>query len=311
MIRRAAPVSAPAASLYFETAAAFYNSSTYSQDGVYSNAVCDNQDCHGMIDGPGPISNLMNTLLPGAKHKGGVGFTSGCDSCHIHEDSGGSFRASNSCDTCHGQPPIVNSGGGPQGYAFVDTRSYASESYFKAEDQTPHAIHASPLPTGYGKACSICHLREIDAAYHNTSTGNPETFRNVIFDTSENPDALAEGANKYSPSYSITASSPNVCLNLYCHSDGQGFDPTPGNGRYNTAVASSQAWDGDNTTTVLDCESCHGSNRNDSTGDTFFGAPDYPTGSGGAGDSTYSPGSGVLASQTKANSHLDTTKHGR
>ncbi|MDT8396295.1 MAG: CxxxxCH/CxxCH domain-containing protein, partial [bacterium] len=305
MVRRVPPVSAPATSLYFETAGAYYDSSTYALDGVYSNAICDNEDCHSVIGGPGNISNLMNTALGGPKHTGGTGILSGCEDCHIHDDAGGSFQASDVCDTCHGYPPLANYGGGPDGYAFAETRTYVASGHFKEEDKTPHAVHSAPIPNGYGKVCKTCHSRVTSSGYHNEGESASGTFRNVIFDLAVNPNALPEDLpSKRSPSYSITASTPNVCLNLYCHSDGQGTD------RFNTDVVAAQAWT-DSLAAGLDCEGCHGSFRSAALGTSYFGAPDYPTGSGGAGDNTYTAGSGTLASQTKANSHLDTTKHGR
>jgi predicted CxxxxCH...CXXCH cytochrome family protein len=293
MIREVVPVAAPAGSLYYGTVGAYFDSS-FMGTSSYSNWLCDNEDCHSL--GPGPIGAIMDTTT--GTHTGGVGYTSDCNSCHSHDNTNGSFGASDSCTSCHGQPPTANYGGGPDGFA----SGYADSGHFKQEDMTPHSIHAGA--SGYLFNCTVCHVHGPDSNYHNTSTSNPETFRNVVFDPAINPNVLAEGPSKYSPSYSISASTPNVCLNLYCHSDGQGTD------RFNTTVVVDQAWD-DNTGTTLDCEDCHGSNRSDAGGTRYFGAPDYPNGSGGAGDATFVAGSGVLDTETKANSHIDTTKHGR
>ncbi|MDF1537012.1 MAG: CxxxxCH/CxxCH domain-containing protein, partial [bacterium] len=293
MVRNAIPVASPTVSLYYETVGAYYNSSV--AIGEFSNWLCDNADCHGVAGGPGPISVLMDPATTNTIHSGGTGYTSNCTSCHSHDDSKGAFMATDSCTNCHGQPPTANYGGGPNGFA----TGYADSGYFKAEDKTPHAVHAGD--GGYNYECRYCHFHFTDSDYHYNDTA-ANTFRNVVFNPSVNPNAIAEGANKVSPSYSISAPTPNVCLNLYCHGDGQGID------RYNTQVVADQAWDGDLGTT-LDCEGCHGSTRSDASGTLWFGAPDYAN--GGTGDAVYTPGSGITQPDTKANSHLDTTKHGR
>ncbi|MDF1527319.1 MAG: CxxxxCH/CxxCH domain-containing protein, partial [bacterium] len=296
MVRNAVPVASPSGSLYYGTAGAYFDS-TFMGTTNFSGWLCDNADCHGVPTGPGPIASIMSTSPANTTpHTGGVGYTGNCDSCHFHDNTTGSFGASDSCTTCHGQPPSANYGSGPDGFA----TGYADSGHFKAEDKTPHALHAGT--TGYGYSCEVCHIHGPDSSYHNTSTSNPETFRNVVFNAQINTNVLPEGPNKYSPSYSINATTPNVCLNLYCHGDGQGVD------RYNTAVVLEQAWD-DDVSTTLSCEGCHGSNRTDAAGTSYFGAPDYAN--GGSGDAIYSPGSGISASSTKANSHIDTTKHGR
>ncbi len=298
MMRMVLPVANPTQNLYFQTSTAYYNSAKKGIADTYTGWLCDNRDCHGVIGGPGPIGNLMNSTTGAfglTKHSGGTG-TYDCAGCHTHGDGGGSWRAltGGACDSCHGQPPQTNVVGGPDGYA----SEYAVSGHFKDESKTPHARHSA-----YYSDCGVCHLKYSDSTYHATGSSGL-TFRNVIFNTGRNPNALPENvAAMRSPSYAVTASVPNSCLNLYCHSDGQNMN------RYSTMPAANMAWDAV-TSNDPTCEGCHGGVKTDAKGSYLFGAPDYPT--PGAGDKTATVGSSVAMANVKSNSHYSVTlQHSR
>ncbi len=138
---------------------------------------------------------------------------SDCISCHKHSTG---FSAS-SCTSCHGQPPVTNYVGGPNGKS--------SQNYTLDETQTPHAIHADAAY--YNFACKNCHYDGTKAGYHNTGTGS---FTDVFIDPTGSVGQQI-GFTNVPGDYNPTT---KTCSNVYCHSNGNprggaiAFKTTPG-----------------------------------------------------------------------------------
>lgn len=132
-----------------------------------------------------------------------------CIVCHKHSNG---FSAAN-CNSCHGQPPLTNYVGGPNGKA--------SQNYAVEESFTPHATHADAAYYKY--SCKNCHYDGTPQGSHNTlATTGTATFQSVFVET-----AGSVGANlgfKNVPSDYDTAN--KTCSNVYCHSNGNPRTPT-------------------------------------------------------------------------------------
>jgi predicted CxxxxCH...CXXCH cytochrome family protein len=122
-----------------------------------------------------------------------------CNSCHKHSNG---FSPSN-CTSCHGQPPITSTVGGPNGKS--------SASYAIDESMTPHATHADKAYYNY--ACKNCHYSGTKAGFHNTQ---PATFQSVFVDTAGSVGELAGRKNVAGDYNSVTTR----CSAVYCHSNG-------------------------------------------------------------------------------------------
>jgi len=225
--------------------------------GENSAGVCDNAVCHAGLSVTGTPLSPLSTFMSSGKHTGAdraVG--SDCSSCHTHNDTAGSWRASQSCTNCHGQPP-VSTATSASAYLF-----YASNA---DESRTPHARHVVDL--GYG--CRECHYQYSNPSTHDTAA---PTYESIWFDPARNPDAAT------APSTADYTVATSTCNNLYCHSDGQrhaGAGTSSAGSAQWMATQTTPDWSAQN----LGCNACHGTTT--STGTLGFGAPDHPNGTGG------------------------------
>jgi len=250
----------------------------YRADG---NGVCDNVDCHGGVtfDGIGKTVSIypLSGYMTSGEHSGGdlpnpLTTPTDCTSCHEHVDAAGLWKASSSCDKCHGQPPTSSSTAAP-GYTTIFLGVGFDES------KTPHYKHAGE----YGLHCTACHAKYNDGGWHNTgglTIGPPPvytndsqaSFQSVYFDAAKNPSTQAGtgiAPFDHSASYDVAT---NQCSDLYCHSDGQ----------KSTSINASPATWGDAgnwAVNDLPCNSCHGAS-NGTFGTTNYGAPDHASGDG-------------------------------
>lgn len=168
-----------------------------------------------------------------------------CTFCHSHEDG---FRPA--CNACHGEPPITNELGGPNGLTAQLQPTGSTTAGF-------HELHATA--SGYNYDCFNCHLGgmlnvcvcddEIDLGF--TMFGF--TGVGAHYDGQTN---VAYGANE---GMTVSNNGSTTCSNIYCHSEGTAvstrlFDPTTFPG---TAIVS-PAWDGSSVDADGNaCNNCH------------------------------------------------------
>ncbi|MHB8765716.1 MAG: CxxxxCH/CxxCH domain c-type cytochrome, partial [Deferrisomatales bacterium] len=237
---------------------------------VAGTGVCDNVDCHGGVTRNTAAIQPLASFLTSSKHSGGniAAAPYDCSSCHLHEDGGGAWRAVESCEKCHGMPPVGNPTTAP---------GYGSHT----EANTPHKRHAAAKTAGgYGYDCRACHQNKADSLTHNTGGWNDATsswqnqanasYQSIFFDPalnlSVNNTPLPNGTD---PKQRATSYDPatKTCSNLYCHSDGRSTAAV-GSAQWMTGV-STPDWNAQN----LACNACHGTTTAANT--LTFGAPDY------------------------------------
>lgn len=188
-------------------------------------------------DGNG-ICQICHVPTPGvALHDENDTRKSDCISCHKHSNG---FAAVD-CSTCHGQPPITNLVGGPNGKA--------SAEYTLDESFTAHRTHADKAY--YNFACNNCHYNGTPGAYHNTKESlGTASFQNVFVDTAGSIGATA-GHMNVSTDYNAAT---RVCSNVYCHSNG-----APRLGSYSTVPTPEWTFGkGQIVGKAAECSSCHG-----------------------------------------------------
>ncbi len=152
-----------------------------------------------------------------------------CNSCHTHASAWSA--STGGCTTCHGQPPTVNSAGGPSGYA----GTYGTTSGVN-EALTPHASHV----TTAGYSCAECH----NGAVH--QNGN---FQQVYLSTA----GYMAAKNGATPAYSTALRN---CATTYCHSNGVIAGRASG-----TPVYATPGWAAGKGTIIgaaTECIACHG-----------------------------------------------------
>jgi len=185
-------------------------------------------------DGKG-ICQVCHTPTPGvAIHDLADTRKEDCLECHKHSTG---FTAA-ACTSCHGQPPMTNYAGGPNGKA--------SQSYQVDETFTPHATHADAAYYKY--SCKNCHYSGTRADSHNTATAS---FQSVFVDTAGSVGAMAGFANVPSD-YNTTT---KTCSNVYCHSNGN-----PRAGAIAWKSATTPGWELGKNKIVgqsSECISCH------------------------------------------------------
>jgi len=152
-----------------------------------------------------------------------------CGACHLHTDPTGAWQASNSCNTCHGQPPVG---------ATTMAENYATFS----ESATPHKLHAGA--TGYSLSCTACHGDTLANATHDTTP--VKSYQSLRFD--QYLDAQGQPLNP-SGAYS-GADGQWTCTGLYCHSDGSS----------RSALGATVKWmlGKPGAANPLTCSGCHG-----------------------------------------------------
>jgi len=186
-------------------------------------------------DGKG-ICQICHTPTPGvAIHDLADTRKEDCLECHTHSTG---FAAA-ACTSCHGQPPLTNYVGGPNGKA--------SQNYGLDETQTPHAVHADAAYYKY--SCKNCHYDGTKQGYHNTGTG---TFTDVFIDTTGSVGDQAGLIKNVPGDYNPTT---KTCSNVYCHSNGK-----PRGGTISWKSATTPGWEfGRNkiVNTSSECITCH------------------------------------------------------
>ena len=195
-------------------------------------------------NGPGDSTNLTTSVCyvchRSTIHWSTVGDThydrSNCEACHDHASG---FKAT--CNGCHGNPPVVDTFGKPNG--LVDTPARTGSSSAGA-----HSKHATSAGMNY--QCDKCHYggmpispvyadNKIQIGFNIFGTGGG------IYDGQAlNSPFSYEGTN----GTAITTDGAMTCANIYCHSNG-------------TSVSSGTI--PDNTSPAwgngpVSCNSCHG-----------------------------------------------------
>ncbi len=163
-----------------------------------------------------------------------------CTDCHSHLKG---FNVA--CDTCHGNPPVVDTAtGGPDG--LVNAAGVTGSSTAGAHD-----MHVNTK----SYSCTVCHYDSVGTgATHNN--GHTVTMGFYLFDGDEQG-GLYEGQSGVSydttttaPVTTVASNDNKTCSNIYCHSTGQstvsGGDDTP--------TYASPVWD---DPASGDCGSCH------------------------------------------------------
>lgn len=163
----------------------FQNLSTKNYVDDAGTGVC--QACH-QVPAPGGIYPQEHS-----SHDAAV-----CNVCHTHDSASAFSPSAAGCTACHGQPPVANHAGGPDGYA----GTYGTASGVD-ESKTPHARHAGG-GSNYSFACVECHKGNSHAS---------GTFQDVFKD----PTGIIAATAGISPSYN---SGSRSCSSVYCHSDG-------------------------------------------------------------------------------------------
>jgi len=180
------------------------------------------QVCHGLPAGTA-IHDLADTR---AKD---------CMECHNHKNG---FSAAD-CTSCHGQPPMTSTVGGPDGKA--------SASYVLDESLTPHATHASKAYYDY--ACKNCHYDGTRPDSHRTTT---PTFQSVFVETAGSVGDLTGNKNLVGDYNTST----RTCSLVYCHSNGA----PRGTGSIAWKSPTTPSWEyGRNKifNTATECTTCH------------------------------------------------------
>ncbi len=198
-----------------------------------------------------------------------------CNLCHYHNNPAGSFAMAGGCTSCHGQPPRVNTAGGPNGFA---------SGYNRADESlTPHATHVGT----YAFTCNDCHKGNIH------QNGN---YTDVFL----SPAGTLAASNGVTPTYTAATF---TCATNYCHSNGAPRTATLANGAVTSAAV---VWLNGKGSFAgpTHCQKCHG----DATTLVSNVHAKHVNPAGGKGYAC-----GVCHSQTVAfnnsSSILDKTKH--
>jgi predicted CxxxxCH...CXXCH cytochrome family protein len=221
MLRRAAPKPGAANTIFYETAGAYYDSSTWaSGDSTnFSNQLCDNQDCHNTGGGgPGALAAVMNVGT--GSHSGGTADITDCVSCHKHEDNAGAMRATESCSTCHGDSVAGDTWpNDPSNVLAV-----------RPDRAGAHAPHVAAL--GGNTACATCHPGGVHSGDQDTDPA--DVHQDGISSTFFQNMPYISGADTNAVYNSPVA---EACDNVSCHGNN-----------------STQAW---YDTTTVACLACH------------------------------------------------------
>lgn len=155
-----------------------------------------------------------------------------CTVCHKHTDG---FSASGACDACHGNPPVVNTPGGPDGLV-------SSENGTGSTSSGAHAKHATTGGLNY--PCATCHTGGMPAS------SIYDKILQIGFSAGGNYDGRTALANGYLYTANVTNGGSQSCSNLYCHSIGQRQGGAP-------LVAGSTDYKRPVWTGSVQCGSCH------------------------------------------------------
>ncbi|MFZ2196824.1 MAG: CxxxxCH/CxxCH domain-containing protein, partial [Thermodesulfovibrionales bacterium] len=159
-----------------------------------------------------------------------------CLGCHPH--AVGFYYATGACDSCHGNPPITSSVGGPEGLASVPQTG--------SETPGAHSAH-----TAKSVACISCHYNS--AGTGGTHRDSSVTLGFYAFDGGYQGGAYdgqtavsSYNASTTTPATTVSKTGAKTCSNIYCH----GATMAP-NGGTNTTPQ----WDLSSTGA---CGACHG-----------------------------------------------------
>jgi predicted CxxxxCH...CXXCH cytochrome family protein len=198
-----------------------------STDPANITSIC--QVCHGSTSSFNNAGTLEGPNHPALQAGGN------CTQCHTHASG---FKPE--CGSCHGNPPLVNTRGGPNGLA-------NSEGGTGATTPGAHVKHA--ISAGY--PCETCHENGMPVS--NIYDKKIQIGFNIAGGVyrSGSYDGRSSLANGYTytrgnPGTNITTGGTKACSNVYCH----GSTMAPNGGTDITPV-----WD-DPSTAV--CGTCHG-----------------------------------------------------
>ncbi|WP_158414031.1 CxxxxCH/CxxCH domain c-type cytochrome [Geoalkalibacter subterraneus] len=191
--------------------------------------------CHGDL-----------TSMPGSSRTHVEG--EDCLECHAHNGDGMTYAFEANCTDCHGWPPSADSGGGPEGYAFVDApepegRNYSQDADYKPESTTAHTTHTGST-SDYGLSCGSCHDDDFGATHNDGNNQN-------VF-TGSSPHVVSGAGGVLRPVYDKTGA--GTCSSVYCHSNGgkRNASGTKQAADFNTVAVT---WTGESITS---CAACHG-----------------------------------------------------
>ena len=150
----------------------------------------------------------------------------------------GFYYATGACDSCHGNPPVVNSLGGPEGLASAPPTGSLTAG--------AHGAH-----TAKSVACSSCHYQS--AGTGATHRDSSVTLGFYAFDggyqggTYDGQTTVSSyNASTTTPATTVSKTGTKTCSNIYCH----GSTMAPNGGTDTTPV-----WDNPSTGA---CGTCHG-----------------------------------------------------
>lgn len=172
--------------------------------------------------------------LEGAGHPPSAAGTN-CMQCHLHASG---FKPE--CGSCHGNPPVTATPGGPSGLANNDGGTGST---------TPGAHRKHALSLGY--SCTACHSGGMPAsAIYDKTVQIGFTIANGAYQTGSF-DGRAALTNGYTysagnPGTTVTTGGTMVCANVYCH----GSTMAPNGGADITPAWTSSATGA--------CGTCHG-----------------------------------------------------
>lgn len=175
-----------------------------------------------------------------------------CKGCHTHKEN---FTAS--CTSCHGNPPIEASAGGPNGLA--DNNGASPGGTTGSTTPGAHQAHV----TGQGIGCTFCHYGSTGAGATHNNGDLKVTLGFYLFNGAKQGGAyngqttVTYNATSTTPATTTSSSGALTCATVYCHSTVQG---TGGTG---APVYATPSWTNTAPNNVQ-CGSCH---KADGSGD--------------------------------------------
>lgn len=166
-----------------------------------------------------------------------------CTSCHPH--SAGFTPAGGACDSCHGNPPTVNTLGGPDGLA-----KYPDNSGTGSNTAGNHQYHATS--SGLNLSCTTCHT---DYVMPENLSKTIQIGFNIFGAGGGSYDGQTGISYQGTNGTTVTNGGLRQCSNIYCHSTGQGSAGGP----LQAGDYATPSWGG----AALNCGSCHKNMRTD------------------------------------------------
>ncbi|MFZ5771733.1 MAG: CxxxxCH/CxxCH domain c-type cytochrome [Thermodesulfobacteriota bacterium] len=161
-----------------------------------------------------------------------------CTICHEHQSG---FNAN--CDSCHGNPPVVDTAQGGDGLVAVPAATGSVTA-------GAHAVHATGA--GYGFGCDSCHAGGMPASPISDNNriqigfgGNPA---GIMANYDGQAGLQAPYTYEGTGDTTVTGGGSLTCSNVYCHSNGAWVS---------TGIVNSHASPSWDTQGPLSCGSCH------------------------------------------------------